>query len=290
MSERFTVACVQNTAGPEIGPNVEATSTLIREAHHRGAALVCLPENVTSIVTDDARKLATSIPEENHPALPAYQGLAAELGIWLLIGSLTCRAAADKVWNRSFLLDSSGAVVGRYDKLHLFDVNLHDDEAYRESDTVAPGDRAVLAPTPWGLLGMTVCYDLRFPKLYRALAQAGASFLTVPSAFTRTTGRAHWHVLLRARAIETGCYVFAPAQTGVHSGGRKTYGHSLIVDPWGEVLADGGEGVGVVTAEIDPDLVAECRRRIPSLTHDRAFAEPTLPAIPVRRERGSGSN
>ncbi|MCP4329168.1 MAG: carbon-nitrogen hydrolase family protein [Alphaproteobacteria bacterium] len=279
MSDSFIAACVQNTAGREIEPNLELTCALIREAHGRGAAFVCLPENVTAIELDDARKVARALDEKDHIAMPVYGALAAELGIWLLIGSLTCRAGADKVANRSILLDASGDVVARYDKLHLFDVDLRGGEAYRESDSVAPGDRAVLAPTPWGLLGMTVCYDLRFPQLYRTLAQAGASFLSVPSAFTRTTGRAHWHTLLQARAIETGCFVFAPAQTGTHEAGRKTYGHSLIVDPWGEILADGGEDVGVVTATIDPARVAECRRMVPSLSHDRPFAAPELPAV-----------
>jgi predicted amidohydrolase len=286
MTAPFIAACVQNSAGNDVAANIAETTAMIRAAHGAGAALVCLPENVTCIEPDDKRKVATAFREEDHPALPAYRALAAELGIWLLLGSLTCRAAGGKVANRSFLIDAGGGVVARYDKLHLFDVNLREDEAYRESDTVQPGDRAVLAPTPWGLLGMTVCYDLRFPQLYRALAQAGAGLLSIPSAFTRTTGRAHWHVLLRARAIENGAYVLAPAQTGVHEGGRKTYGHSLIVDPWGEVLADAGADPGIITAEIDPARVAACRRMVPSLDHDRAFAPPTMPALPGRQAGG----
>jgi len=283
MSAAFIAACVQNSAGNEVSANIAETSEMIRAAHGAGAALVCLPENVTCIEPDDRRKVATAFREEDHPALPAYRALAGELGIWLLVGSLTCRAEGEKVANRSFLIDSGGVIVARYDKLHLFDVNLRDDEAYRESDTVQPGDRAVLAPTPWGLLGMTVCYDLRFPQLYRSLAQAGAGLLSIPSAFTRTTGRAHWHVLLRARAIENGCYVLAPAQTGIHEGGRKTYGHSLIVDPWGEVLADAGTEPGIITAEIDPARVVECRRMVPSLDHDRDFAPPAMPALSGRQ-------
>ncbi len=283
MSGTFIAACVQNSAGNDVAANIAETTTMIRAAHGAGAALVCLPENVTCIEPDDRRKVTTAFREEDHPALPAYRALAAELGIWLLVGSLTCRATAGKVANRSFLIAAGGDIVARYDKLHLFDVSLRDGEAYRESDTVQPGDRAVLAPTPWGLLGMTVCYDLRFPRLYRTLAQAGASLLSIPSAFTRTTGRAHWHVLLRARAIETGCFVLAPAQTGIHEGGRKTYGHSLIVDPWGEVLADAGAEPGIITAEIDPARVLTCRRMVPSLTHDREFARPDMPALEGRQ-------
>jgi predicted amidohydrolase len=174
--------------------------------------------------------------------------------------------------NRSFLIDPKGAVRARYDKIHMFDVDLGKGEVYRESKSYAAGTKAVTARLPWGRLGMTVCYDLRFPQLYRALAQEGADFLSVPSAFTRPSGSAHWHVLLRARAIETGCFVFAPAQCGVHEGGRKTYGHSLIVDPWGEVLADGGNEPGFITARIEPERVIEARRRIPSLDHDRRFS------------------
>jgi len=279
MTDRFTVACVQNTAGREIEPNLRATTSLIREAASRGASLVCLPENATCIELDQERQVRTAYEEAEHPALPAYRALAAELGLWLLIGSLTCRASADKVANRSFLLDPAGSIIARYDKIHLFDVDLRGGERYRESKAVRSGDRAVLAPTPWGLIGMTICYDLRFPGLYRTLAKAGAWFLTIPAAFTRTTGRAHWHALIRARAIENGCFVFAPGQTGVHAAGRKTYGHSLIVDPWGEILADGGDDVGIITAEIDPAQVDQCRRMVPSLSHDRAYEGPETPLI-----------
>lgn len=276
MTRALTVACIQNTAGNDVADNVRATSALIRQAADGGANLVCLPENVSCIEPDQKRQLATAFAEADHPALPAYRALARDLGIHLLVGSLTCRVDAGKVANRSFMLDDSGEILARYDKLHLFDVDLRGGEMYRESATVRPGDRAVLAPTPWGPLGMTICYDVRFPALYRALAQAGARFLAIPSAFTRTTGRAHWHVLVRARAIESGCFVFAPAQTGVHAGNRKTFGHSLIVDPWGEVLADGGEEVGIITARIDVDRVDECRRMVPSLRHDRPFAMPDM--------------
>ena len=178
-----------------------------------------------------------------------------------------------KAANRSFLIDSDGEVKAHYDKIHMFDVDLGDGEVHRESNAYEAGSRAVTADLPWGTLGMTVCYDLRFPRLYRALAkQGGADFLTVPSAFTRPTGKAHWHVLLRARAIENGCYVFAPAQCGEHENGRKTFGHSLIINPWGEILADGGEEPGFVSAEADPAEVTAARAKIPAFTHDRDFS------------------
>jgi predicted amidohydrolase len=285
VSRRLKAACIQFTAGREIGPNIERLLPLMRRARAAGADLIALPENATMIEPIAAQSIAKALPEEAHPALPAFRALARETGAWLLAGSLTIRLDGNKVANRSLLLDGEGEVVGRYDKLHLFDVTLRNGEAYRESDTVRPGGRAVLAPTPWGLLGMTVCYDVRFPELYRRLAQAGAAFITVPSAFTRQTGGAHWHVLLRARAIETGCYVLAPAQCGVHAEGRKTYGHSLIVDPWGEVLADGGEDEGFVIAELDTAKVEEARRMIPSLQHDRAFEGPARPTVAGKAAR-----
>jgi deaminated glutathione amidase len=269
-----TVACVQTNSGPEVGPNIEAVLPLIGEAHAAGAELVLLPENVAMIEPDQAKQREKAIPEAEHPALAAFAAAAGRLGLWLLIGSLAIRRDDGRVANRSLLVDTSGRVVARYDKIHLFDVDLGTGESYRESAVIAPGDRIVVAPTPWGRLGMSVCYDLRFPQLYRALAKAGADFLAIPAAFTRTTGAAHWHVLARARAIETGCYVLAPAQCGTHARGRLTFGHSLIVDPWGVVLADGGEDVGVVTAELDPAKVADARRRVPALEHDRAFAAP----------------
>jgi predicted amidohydrolase len=212
--------------------------------------------------------------EAEHPGLAQLRDLAGELGCWLLIGSLVIRLSDERLANRSFLIDPAGQVAARYDKIHMFDVEVPDGQSYRESKAYQPGGTAVLADLPWGRLGLTVCYDLRFPQLYRALAQAGAEVLTVPSAFTRLTGRAHWHVLLRARAIETGAFVLAPAQCGETSQGRQTYGHSLIVAPWGEVLAEAGEDPGVILAEIDPARVAEARRMIPALGHDRAFDAP----------------
>jgi predicted amidohydrolase len=212
--------------------------------------------------------------EPAHPALAHFRTLAEELGAWLLLGSLAITAGPGKINNRSYLVAPEGAIAARYDKVHLFDVDLANGESYRESALIEPGAQAVLAATPWATLGLTVCYDLRFPQLYRSLAKAGAEVLTVPAAFTKTSGQAHWHVLLRARAIETGCFVLAPCQSGDHGGGRETYGHSLIVDPWGRVLADGGEQAGYITAEIDLAEVAKARAMIPALDHDRDFEAP----------------
>lgn len=279
MDRKFTAGLVQFTAARDYAPNVETIDRMVRDAAGQGADLICLPENAALIEPVKEAALEKALPEDQHPTLAALRSLAADLERWILVGSLNIRKPAaeggdGRITNRSILLDDTGRIVARYDKLHTFDVTLSSGEAYRESDYVASGNRATLAPTPWGPLGMTICYDLRFPHLYRTLAQAGAAMLSIPSAFTRTTGEAHWHVLMRARAIETGCYVIAPAQTGTHAEGRKTYGHSLVVDPWGEIVVDAGEDETVVTAEIDLSLVEKTRDRIPSLTHDRPFEAP----------------
>ncbi|MDD9878702.1 MAG: carbon-nitrogen hydrolase family protein [Magnetovibrio sp.] len=278
MSETFTAACVQNDAGIDPDATTARAEELIREAAGRGADLICTPEFFSCLDTQLDGLETAPHPETQHPALPRFQALADELDVWLLLGSLAIIGDGDdeRLCNRSFLIDAAGRIVQRYDKIHLFDIDLDKDEVYRESAQFQPGVEAALAPTPWGMLGMSVCYDLRFPYLYRDLAQAGASFLTVPAAFTKKTGEAHWHVLLRARAIETGCFVIAPCQSGVHGIGA-TFGHSLIVDPWGAVLADGGEDEGIVLAEIDTALVAKARRRIPALKHDRDYAGPMSP-------------
>jgi len=268
----FKLACVQITASDDIQANIDATSAFIRAAHAAGAELIATPENTGLMAAKSDITLAKAQPEAEHAALAAYRRLAAELKTWLLIGSIGVKLPGEaRIANRSYLIQPSGQVAASYDKIHMFDVELASGERYRESRTFRPGDTARLTPLPWGLLGMTVCYDLRFPQLYRSLAQAGASFLSIPSAFTRPTGEAHWHVLMRARAIETGCFVFAPAQCGEHPGRRKTYGHSLIVDPWGRVLADGGEATGFILADIDPAKVAEARGQVPSLGGDRPF-------------------
>lgn len=277
MSAAVTVACVQTNSARDIATNLQVVPDLVRRARDAGGRFILLPENVTMLEPDNALLRRNAVAEENHPALPVLADLAREVEAWILVGSVAVRVG-DKVANRSLLLDDNGRISARYDKIHLFDVDLGGGESYRESATIAPGDRAVVAETPWGRLGMSVCYDLRFPHLYRSLAKAGAAFLSVPAAFTRTTGRAHWHVLLRARAIETGAYVLAPAQCGVHAMGRETYGHALIVDPWGEVLADGGEDVGFIVAEVDAARVEEAHRKVPALLHDRPFAAPDAPA------------
>jgi predicted amidohydrolase len=246
----------------------------VREAKSKGADFIATPENTTLMAPDGGAKLERSYDEEHDPALPAFRALAEELGIWLLIGSLAIKVSDRKTANRQFLIDPKGRITARYSKIHLFDVDLPSGEKYRESNTVAGGDRAVLADTPWGKIGLTICYDVRFPQLYRRLAQSGAFLLTVPSAFTETTGKAHWHVLLRARAIENGAFVLAPAQGGTHANGRKTYGHSMIIAPWGEVLAEAGTEPGIILADIDPAAVTDARARVPNLQHDRPFEGP----------------
>jgi predicted amidohydrolase len=264
MTDILKVACAQLTSTTDIGRNIALSTELIREAHGKGAQLIGLPE-VVNLMQRSRRKSAEVIKtEDEEPALAAYREIAAELGIWLLTGSLVIK-----------LLDDEGRTVAVYDKIHMFDVDLESGESYRESSAFRPGERGVVAATPWGGLGMTICYDVRFPYLYRALAKAGADIIAVPSAFTRQTGKVHWHILLQARAIETGCFVFAPAQCGDHEDGRQSYGHSLIIAPWGEILADGGEEPGIVMAELDLGAVAKARGMVPSLTHDRDFAPPT---------------
>jgi predicted amidohydrolase len=275
MSERkIKVACIQLRSGDDVGENIRAASDLIRAAHKSGARFIATPENTTLMAADGGAKLEKSFAEKDDPAVPAFAALARELGIWLLIGSLAIKVTDGKTANRSYLFSPDGRVEARYDKIHLFDVDLPSGESYRESRTVQPGAEAVVVSLPWGRLGLTVCYDLRFPQLYRTLAKAGAEILTVPSAFTETTGKAHWHVLLRSRAIENACFVVAPAQGGKHANGRKTYGHSLIVGPWGDILAEGGVDPGVVAAELDLAEIAVARSRLGALHHDRPFSPP----------------
>ena len=270
-SRKFRAACIQMRCGEEPVENIRAAEDLIRKARLAGAEFISTPENTSFMAVDAGAKLALARSEPDDPALKSMSSLAKELGIWLLIGSLAIRVSDRKTANRSYLIAPDGRVAARYDKIHLFDVNLPDGESYRESNTVAAGDQVVTADLPWGRLGLSVCYDLRFPQLYRALAGAGAEMLTIPSAFTQTTGKAHWHVLLRSRAIENGCFVIAAAQGGRHANGRATYGHSMIVAPWGEILAEAGTDPGFIAADIDVDEVAAVRARIPSLQHDRPF-------------------
>ncbi len=277
MTDTLRVACVQPSSGQDMAENLRAVGALVHDAADKGARLIALPENVALMEHRTPELQASGAPLDAHPAIAHFSMIARETGAWILVGSIASDAGDGRVANRSVLLNSDGAAVTSYDKIHMFDVDLPTGESFRESEVFRPGDRAVVADLPWCRLGMTVCYDLRFPQLYRALAHAGASILAVPAAFTRHTGQAHWHVLLRARAIETGSFVIAPCMWGSHSGGRETYGHSLIIDPWGVVLADGGDGVGVTVADLDLARVAEARGTIPALQHDRAFAPPAAP-------------
>ncbi len=260
------------TSGREPAENLAVAAGLIRQAKAQGAELIMTPETTNMMEPRRALMFEKAVAEEVDASVAGFSALAAELGVWLLIGSMVVRVAPDKAANRSILFDSQGRIAARYNKIHMFDVDIPDGQRYQESKAYRPGEQAVYADLPWGRLGMTVCYDLRFPYLYRALAHSGVCFLSIPSAFTRFTGAAHWHILLRARAIETGCFVFAPAQCGTHAEGRETYGHSLIVAPWGEILADGGEEPGVILAEIELERVDKARSMIPALTHDRSFS------------------
>jgi deaminated glutathione amidase len=271
---------VQLTVTDDPAANLPATVALVRQAAAGGADLILTPECSNALSSSRERQRAAFHPEETDPTLAALRGEAARAGRWLLIGSLGLLTTDTdgRFANRSILIAPDGAIAARYDKIHMFDVNVTETEVYRESAGYRPGAQAVLAETPLARIGMTVCYDLRFPHLYRRLAQAGAEVITVPAAFNHLTGAAHWEVLLRARAIETGCFVLAPAQCGFHpeaaGKGRRTHGHSLAVAPWGEVLADGGSEPGVTFAQLDLAEVARARARVPSLTHDRPFGGP----------------
>ncbi|HKP24868.1 MAG TPA: carbon-nitrogen hydrolase family protein [Dongiaceae bacterium] len=271
MSQPFKVACVQNCAVAEVERNIDVAARLTRNAIERGAAIVALPEYFSGVALKDGLLHPAAFEEARHPVLQSFADLARERRTWLLLGSLGVLAGDGRIFNRGYLLDPQGAVAARYDKIHMFDVELTQGAPLRESATIAPGDCAVLADTGLCTMGLTICYDLRFPHLYRRLAQAGAEVLAVPAAFTKVTGEAHWHVLNRARAIENGCYVVAPCQYGTLPGGAACFGHSLIVDPWGTVLADGGDAEGIVLADIDLAEVGRARSRIPALSHDRLF-------------------
>jgi predicted amidohydrolase len=271
---------IQLTSGDDPEANLPVTLDLVAEAAARGADFVLTPEVTNCVSSSRDRQDEVLQTEEDDITLAGLRAKASDLRIWLLIGSLALRQANGdgRFVNRSILIGPDGAIMARYDKIHMFDVDVTPEETYRESAGFRPGDRAVTADLGAFTLGLTVCYDLRFPALYRRLAQAGAGVLSVPAAFSPVTGAAHWEVLLRARAIETGCYVLAPAQTGTHpaSAGkpRRTHGHSLVVAPWGEVLADAGTDPGVTIVEIDPAEVEHARRRVPSLRHDREFHGP----------------
>src|SRR5437764_3709634 len=277
----FRVGLIQMRSGCAPAANMDAAAKLIGEAKTGGADYVQTPEMTNILEVSREKLFASIVPEEQDASLATFRELARALGICVHVGSLAIKASADKAVNRSFLIDRRGEIVARYDKIHMFDVDLKGGESYREACRYRWGDLPVLTDLPWGRLGLTICYDLRFPALYRALAEAGATFLAIPSAFTRQTGEAHWHVLMRERAIENGSFVFAAAQGGTHENGRETFGHSLVIDPWGRILAEGGTEPGVVFADIDPSEVSAARGRISSLQHGRRFevlepmAEPT---------------
>jgi predicted amidohydrolase len=270
-ADAVRVGLVQMCSGRSVEKNVENASALVREAARQEATYVQTPEITTLMEMDRERLFSTIRPQAADPSIPRFADLARQLRIWLHIGSMPILLGGGKVANRSLLFSPQGAIAASFDKIHMFDVELPGGESYRESKNYQPGNTGVVADLPWGRLGLTVCYDLRFPHLYRALAKAGADVLAIPSAFTRKTGEAHWHVLLRARAIENGCFVLAAAQAGRHESGRETYGHSMIVNPWGEIVAEAGVDPGVIVADIALGEVAAARQRIPSLQHDRPF-------------------
>lgn len=276
MTDRGSVriACLQMNSGNEFAANLTVFGAMAREAAAGGAQFILSPEYFLMMDGTGRVMREAALDEHGEPALSAVTALARELAVWLLAGSLTLKAGDGRMFNRSFLISAEGRVVATYDKIHMFDVTLPDGKVIRESSAYRSGERAVLAETPWGRLGMTVCYDLRFPALFRTLAQAGAGFISVPSSFQRQTGKAHWHTLVRARAIENECFILAPAMCGDHPGNRQSFGHTLVVDPWGEVIAEGGESPEIVYAEIEPRRVAKVRSMIPSLEHDRPFAPP----------------
>ena len=278
MTRPLTIACLQTRPMPDFDSAISEALPLARRAADDGAELLCLPEYCGGLVTQEGAIRPPSAAEDSHPVLAALCGFAARAGVWMQIGSIAVdgppNTTGGTIINRGFLVDAEGAIRARYDKIHMFDIQLSEAEVYRESAYVTPGDAAVVEDTPWARIGHTICYDLRFPGLYRDLAQAGAEILTVPAAFTQKTGEVHWHVLNRARAIENGAFVVAACALGPCPGGGATYGHSLIISPWGKVLADGGEGPGVVQATIDLDEVAAARARIPSLSHDRDYRRP----------------
>jgi len=269
---RFVAACVQVNSRDVMSDNLARAATYARDASAAGARLIAFPENVSMMSFGGENVRAAAFPEDEHPGLVFFCDLAEELKSTLIVGSLHVKVAdEDRVANRCFVIGPDGKVITSYDKIHMFDVDLANGESYRESKTFRPGNAARLADTEFGKVGISICYDVRFPHLFRDYAKAGAKILSIPAAFTRTTGQAHWHTLLKARAIENGCFVIAAAQCGDHPGDRQTFGHSLIIDPWGQVLADGGTDPGFITAEIDLTRVDEIRRMVPSLGNDREY-------------------
>jgi predicted amidohydrolase len=270
------IALYQARTGIDLARNAASLVEAAEEAAAGGAAILFTPEMSGLLDRDRARAEANLHSEEQDPVLAAVCEAAARTGLWVHLGSLAVRGEGGRLANRGFLVDGRGEIRARYDKIHLFDVDLATGESWRESALYRPGERAVVAETPLGPLGLSICYDLRFPDLYRALTDAGATILAIPAAFTVPTGRAHWHILVRARAIEAGVFVAAAAQSGRHEDGRETFGHSLVVDPWGEILLDMGEGQGVGFAELDRARLDEVRSRLPAIAHRRPIPAPDV--------------
>lgn len=269
--DSFRVGLVQMCSGKDVDRNVKDAVALIKDAAAQGAQYIQTPEVTTLMELDRERLFAIVEPEASNHALAEFVAIARSLQIWLHIGSMAVRESDTKLANRSYVIAPDGSIRARYDKIHMFDVELPNGETYCESASYRPGDKAVITDLPWGRLGLTICYDLRFPALHRTLAQNGASFIAGPAAFTKTTGEAHWHILLKARAIESQCFVFAAAQGGLHDNNRETYGHSLVISPWGEVLAEGEIHPSVIISDVKWSEVEDVRARVPSLRHDRAF-------------------
>lgn len=268
----MNIALIQLNSGATIAENLAPTAALIREAAAHGATLIATPENTCRMAMNNDQRWAESFEEKDHPAIAFYTALAKELGVTVLIGSLSSIRVGDKLANRSYLIGPDGAINASYDKIHLFDVDLENGETYRESDLIKAGDKLVTGDIDGAAIGLTICYDLRFPHLYRALGQKGAQIISIPAAFTVPTGKAHWETLLRARAIENGAFVIAPAQGGMHASGRATYGHSMVIDPWGHVIAHKADDLpGVLYAQIDMGAVQKARAAVPSLQHDRPY-------------------
>ena len=273
MSQTFTAACIQIAATDVLDDNLRKADALIRQAAEAGASLIATPEYFSGLQVEGRKTIPEAYAWDAHPVVTHYASLAKALNVKLLLGSVGVAVESGKILNRSVFLDENGTIAAYYDKIHLFDVDLGQGRCYRESDTMQAGDKPVVCESGDLNVGMSICYDVRFPHLYRHLAQHGAEILSVPAAFTKRTGEAHWHVLLRARAIETGCFVIAPGQCGKVKNGGFQYGHSLIVNPWGEVLADGGEGEGVVMAEIDLAAVKQCREMVPAIRVETDFRD-----------------
>ena len=269
---QFNIACLQTRPRPDFKSALDEAITLAEEAITAGADFLTLPEYCGGLKTEGSAFAPPFATEENHPVLKGLRDFAKNKKKYILIGSIAIKGPADKILNRSYIIDDSGNIVSRYDKIHLFDIKLSEQESYLESATVQGGQKAVICQTPFGCLGQTICYDLRFPNLYRNLSQSGAEILFVPAVFTKKTGAAHWHVLNRARAIENGAFVVAPCAVGNVEGGGGGYGHSLIINPWGEILADGGADSGFINVNIDLEEVSSARTRIPSLSHDKDFS------------------